>query len=34
MELSKDTWGLVAMGLVITVLWLLFRRLFKEDGKP
>jgi len=29
--ISKDTWGLIAMGVVITVLWLFFRRIFKDE---
>lgn len=31
--LSWDTWGLISMGVLVTVLWLLFRRLF-DDGPP
>jgi hypothetical protein len=30
-DLSKDTWGLIAMGVLITVLWLWFRRIFPDD---
>jgi hypothetical protein len=30
-SLSKDTWGLIAMGVLITVLWLYFRRIFKDE---
>ncbi len=29
---SKDTWGLIAMGVLITVLWLYFRGIFKEKS--
>jgi hypothetical protein len=29
--LTMDTWGLVAMGVVVTALWLSFRRLFPDD---
>jgi hypothetical protein len=30
--LSFDSWGLVVTGVVITVLWLAFRKMFPEES--
>jgi hypothetical protein len=30
-SISWDTWGLVAIGALVTGLWLFFRRSFPED---
>lgn len=29
--ISWDTWGLVAVGVLVTALWLFFRRMFPSD---
>jgi hypothetical protein len=29
--ISWDTWGLIAMGVVVTALWLYFRRIFPDE---
>jgi hypothetical protein len=29
---SFDSWGLIVTGVVITVLWLAFRRMFPEES--